>query len=254
MTSVYKREWNEILQRIRSWAAQPYVERTIGKPEVPVFFVRVLHLMLKSLGIARERAELYAVATTLLQMGLDIHEQVPLSEPATREEERRRQLLVLSGDYYSSLFYWLLARKGEWEGIRRLADAVCLINERKMTRHGKEREEGARILADTWEDRKRIAGGLLTALADFFHADHAVAGVWRDLVSDLMLLDWLKREADQGKFAGFGERELSGLKETVARLRMTAAKLTPPEIRQEMEHLIKESFSVFLEGLLVKEG
>jgi len=189
MSSIHSETFVSILQSIEKAAEQPYVTRMIGKPKIPIFFVAVFHLMCQSLRVPEQRAHLYGVATTLLQMGLNAHESVDVIRPDSAAEVRKQQLLVLSGDYLSSLFYQRLARYGEMEGIRRLAEATCVINEQKMALYMEHAQEDRYQKREPWELIKQIESGLLTALADFFHVgdDLDLNRQWKKLLPELLL-------------------------------------------------------------------
>jgi heptaprenyl diphosphate synthase len=191
MTSIHK-EINRSCQQIRELAQEPYLDKIIGKPQVPVFFVQLLHFLLESYGLPRERVHVFTVATTLLKMGLDLHDRVTEEKEVTVKKMRERQLFVLAGDYYSSLFYRFLAANHELEGIDCLAQATSRINEVKMQRHFDEGKE------NDLKYRHLIESKLLTALADFFHVVGDLNQLWRQLLSSLTLLHLLKNHyADQ---------------------------------------------------------
>ncbi|SFJ57894.1 heptaprenyl diphosphate synthase component 1 [Thermoflavimicrobium dichotomicum] len=187
MTSIHT-EIDKSFQRIRELAHEPYLEKVIGKPKIPVFFVQLLHLFMESYGVPKERAHVYCVATTLLKMGLDLHEKVSLDHEEDLQKTRARQLYVLAGDYFSSLYYHLLSRYQEIEGIKCLARATSTINEAKMVRYHTADHEAK------WEKRQVIESGLLTALADFFHVVEDLRNLWHRLLSSLTVLHLLEED------------------------------------------------------------
>lgn len=101
--------------------------------EFPDSRVRLLYFFLKQQHPKDETLlEVCALAVYLLQLGLDTHDLID-PEPIRKEERlmRSRQLKVLAGDYFSSLFYQLLAKTGQIERISLLSAAVCEVNQLK---------------------------------------------------------------------------------------------------------------------------
>jgi heptaprenyl diphosphate synthase len=86
--------------------------------------------------------ELITVATSLVQLGLDTHDLVPVNNLQKEEKDARsRQLKVLAGDYFSSRFYHILAKAGQIEMIKQLSDAICEVNRTKMNLYLKMKQQ-----------------------------------------------------------------------------------------------------------------
>ncbi|ANA82035.1 heptaprenyl diphosphate synthase [Paenibacillus glucanolyticus] len=111
-------------------------------PEFPDARVHLLYIFLKDSGRnISGHEELYALVTSLVQVGLDTHESIDVTEGNQGEAlMRSRQLKVLAGDYFSSRFYQLLALKGEIAVISLLSKAVSDVNVMKMNLYGKMKE------------------------------------------------------------------------------------------------------------------
>lgn len=85
-----------------------------------------------------ENGELYTLVTTLVQLGLDTHENIDVSPEATSGDPMRsRQLKVLAGDYFSSWFYHLLAKREQIEMVGILSTAIADFNVMKANLYGK---------------------------------------------------------------------------------------------------------------------
>jgi hypothetical protein len=151
-------EFHTILSRLEEMVSQPQLERYLGKPPVPVYFVRFLFHLLIEQKIPPKRVETYCLAATCLHMGLMIHEQISLERETELSQVRKRQLTVLAGDFYSSLFYRSLAEAGEIEGIQCLSKCTSEINEQKL-RYSQEYME------------QMVSTKIWKALADFFRID-----------------------------------------------------------------------------------
>lgn len=102
-------------------------------PDFPELRTRLLLAFLNDEQADSSRSELYALVTSLVQIGLDTHDMVPLTNAAKEKPEARsRQLKILAGDYFSSRFYALLAQAGQIETIKVLSQAICEVNRLKM--------------------------------------------------------------------------------------------------------------------------
>lgn len=115
------------------------IQKHTDLPEFPDARVHLLYIFLKDSGknIAGHE-ELYALVTSLVQLGIDTHESIDVTEGNQGEAMMRsRQLKVLAGDYFSSRFYQLLAQKGEIAVISLLSKAVSDVNVMKMRLYGK---------------------------------------------------------------------------------------------------------------------
>ncbi|WP_124727324.1 heptaprenyl diphosphate synthase component 1 [Staphylospora marina] len=224
-------ELRSVLDEVRRASAHPYLDRMVGNPVIPVFFVRVMVRMMQSMGVDRDRLRQYAVASTLLKMGLDVHERIPVqSEPSSGREQ---QLLVLAGDYYSSLFYRMLSAHGEVEGVRCLSQAICQINEWKTIRHLSE-SDGELSQMDRLLLEGKIESGILAALADFFHVGNHSDNPWKDLGLELMMLDLIDRSK-----TGFARE--SGLDrltdERMDRILPLLERVHPDDVRRDLMEL-----------------
>jgi heptaprenyl diphosphate synthase len=103
-------------------------------PAFPDFRVRLLYAFLANEQQVKQHSELYALAASLVQLGLDTHDLIDTDTEQKKEKAMRsRQLKVLAGDYFSSRFYHLLAREGQIDVIKKLSGAVCEVNRLKMS-------------------------------------------------------------------------------------------------------------------------
>lgn len=111
------------------------IEQYTELPSFPDARVHLLYMFLNSGSrISLDHAELYALVTSLIQIGLDTHETIDTEQGSQAENiMRSRQLKVLAGDYYSSIFYQLLSDRGQIEVITLLSRAICDLNMMKMS-------------------------------------------------------------------------------------------------------------------------
>jgi heptaprenyl diphosphate synthase len=179
MTSIHNNHAS-IMSHLHQLTNHPYLLQHHGTPKIPTLFITVLQLMMTSIGESSQRIITYGVSTALLRMGLVVHDQVTLQTEQDEVAFRRKQLSVLTGDYYSSLFYQTLSQHNEIAGMKVLAKTASEICEVTMKHHMAGSFDS--FLQEDWSGRH-----LLTALADFFHAQTQVS--WSSILSYLCHLD-----------------------------------------------------------------
>ncbi|GGA38762.1 hypothetical protein GCM10007416_09670 [Kroppenstedtia guangzhouensis] len=249
--TIFSDELNWIVAEIECQTRHSFMDRHIRRPEVPVSFVRVLHSMLRSLSLSKERIRLYCVTATLLQMGLEIHETVTNNRETGTGKMRARQLAVLAGDYMSSLFYKNLSERGEIDGIHRLSQAISEINEAKMELYGLQDQSQV-----SWSvfirPARRICGGLVTHLSRFF-CDDSSENPWDPLAENLLLMIfWSSPPRPVAELAmRFPEEALRPLfVETLQQVR----EVRPLDVRHDLIDLIRETIPPLWSESPVMEG
>jgi heptaprenyl diphosphate synthase len=234
MTSVQS-ELRRIVEKIAMMAEESYIKKTIGKPSLPLFFVYLLFFMMKAKQILPQRIESYCIATSLLQMGLSTHEQITIAPQLPPEQMQKRQLVVLSGDYYTSLFYQGLAEVGEIEGIHLLSQVIRSINEMKMT-HYTEGKSHMQLDVAALKRIQYIESGLLTALTDFFYVGTSSSVIWKEMGANLLLLDWLRRHAEWA--AGLHDESLIWVEKCGWELRQAIAEFPWSEGKEQLQTMV----------------
>jgi heptaprenyl diphosphate synthase len=117
---------------------KPYTEYDMiqihtNLPELPEYQARLLMAFLSKAGETENNSELFTIAVSLVQLALDTHDLVPVSNQQKEQKSARaRQLKVLAGDYFSSRFYHILSKAGQIEMIQQLSHAICEVNRLKM--------------------------------------------------------------------------------------------------------------------------
>lgn len=179
MTSIHNNQ-TSIMSHLQQLTNHPYLLQHHGTPKIPTLFVTVLQLMMTSNGESSKRIVTYGVSTALLRMGLVVHQQVSLQMEQDEDAFRHKQLSVLTGDYYSSLFYQTLSQHNEIAGMKVLAKTESEICEVTMKHHIAGSFDS--FLQEDWSGRY-----LLTALADFFRVQTQMS--WGSILSYLCHLD-----------------------------------------------------------------
>jgi hypothetical protein len=181
-------EWRKAYRR---YVANRYLEQELGEVEIPFFFVRVMRVMLAAAKLAPKRELSFSIATTILRMVFEAHERVPLQDEIEQAERKNtRQLLVLAGDFYSGLFYRLLADNHELAGLKHFSCTIRSINESRLNLHLFAKQE--RCLSEAvYSDLQSYTSGLLASLADFFHVEKDSSLPWKQVVSSLLLVQFI---------------------------------------------------------------
>lgn len=230
---IYRDHSQVWIDEVQTYIDELYTYQQAQKLEVPIFFIRFLHLLLHILPIPTERACLYGVATTLLKMGLDMHTQ-----------DNHQPMDVLAGDYLSIQFYCLLSEQREVEGIHHVAKTISDINEGNMEHHIWSQQGVAHDVV-ALHRVQRISSALILSVANFFydHEDREVNS-WRQIIPRAFLL----YEADywQYQFTTSGEEFIQ---ETTIKLEEAISQLKSKQLQEELYHLL-----INYQILSVKEG
>ena len=163
-------------------------------PEFPDARVHLLYIFLQNSGRSvSERDELYALVTSLVQVGLDTHESIDTSADNQGETQMRsRQLKVLAGDYFSSRFYYLLAQNGDIEGISLLSKAVSDVNVLKMNLYGKMKNM---VLSAEEYLRHTVQLNMQLFLSFTPMIESSVRETWKTLLREFTQCETVVREA-----------------------------------------------------------
>ncbi|NJP38182.1 heptaprenyl diphosphate synthase component 1 [Alkalicoccus luteus] len=113
-------------------ASYSYVQKFLPDAVMNVMQAELILLLLEDTALLAEEKHAVALAASLVQSAMDTHDHID-SVPVHSEKHRKeRQLTVLSGDYYSSLYYSILAERKLIDYINLFSGAVQKINEYKM--------------------------------------------------------------------------------------------------------------------------
>ena len=91
-------------------AADQYVKYDMiqAHTQVPSYSeprLQLLNAMLNQSKLMKDKSELYALVTALVQLGMDTHDLIDIESGFVNEKQMRsRQLNVLAGDYFSAKF------------------------------------------------------------------------------------------------------------------------------------------------------
>lgn len=146
-----------------------FLWKNIPKPVIDEDKLLILSILVPNDStLPRMERDVYITTTMLVQIALDTHELVKENKnDETNKEKLVNQLHVLAGDYYSGLYYYLLASIKDITFIHKLASAIKAINELKMQLHYEEYES----LTEYIELKTRMNGVLIETVAEYFDND-----------------------------------------------------------------------------------
>lgn len=177
----------DIKEQVEQKVLHPYLLEFIQSPYIDEDKLLLLILIMEQLKIPDSKMKNYCLTTLLIQIALDTHEHIT-NDTISNEEKSEltsRQLTVLAGDYYSGLYYKLLADSEDIIMIKVLAGGIKEVNEHKISVYQKDFEEVDKLITSI----KIIESSLIVKLIDYFQAN-----VWTDLVTNMLLIKRLLEE------------------------------------------------------------
>ncbi|SFA98474.1 MULTISPECIES: heptaprenyl diphosphate synthase component 1 [unclassified Bacillus (in: firmicutes)] len=179
----------EMKEQVEQKVLHPYLLKYIQAPVIDEDKLLLLISVLDKLELSYPKLKNYVITTMLIQIALDTHEYVsngPLTASNGAEDGlKARQLNVLAGDYYSGLYYKLLADMDEIMVIRALAEGIKDVNEQKISVYQKDMEDIEKLIAGM----KIIEGALLIRLTDLLKVSN-----WNDIILNFLLVKRLLSE------------------------------------------------------------
>ncbi len=127
----------ELIEQIKIVLQQklyhPFASSYIEKPVIDEKMLFALVEVLERTDFSKDDKVKYATAVMLIQIALNTHDEVTLSAETDQEIDLlKRQLTILSGDYYSGLYYQTLAELESDTWIQCLSNGIKEINEYKL--------------------------------------------------------------------------------------------------------------------------
>ncbi|WP_050615434.1 heptaprenyl diphosphate synthase component 1 [Bacillus testis] len=255
----YSRDLHEY---IISEAYHPYLRRYLNEPVIEEQKLLLLILILNELNIPEEDRKQYITATLLVQAALDVHNDVTSPDGhAENDALKLRQLTVLAGDYYSGLYYSLLAETENNDLIRLLSEGIMDVNEKKIIFY----EQHYSDLASLLDAVKVIEAALIVKLEECFTVPR-----YRNFIENFLLLERLKKERqafiEKGdapfyqalsgllfseKLASLAEEQIESLKQQAETIMQEVQALCIEELHQQ--ELKGSSVAGFYAGRLAEE-
>jgi heptaprenyl diphosphate synthase len=127
-------ELHTLRKKIENRMQQAYLDENLDIPYLDDYKLLLLQTLFGQANLPDKQQTDYIVTIMLIQMALDTHDLVIRTTKAdeTADERVDRQLTVLAGNYYSALYYKILAELEDIDMVAQLATAIKEINEQKM--------------------------------------------------------------------------------------------------------------------------
>lgn len=187
LINYFNEEIKQIKERFNNRVKHPYIMKFLEAPVLDEDRLFLLYTMLEEKKVEKDSLGDYVITTLLVQAALDTHETVSTEGVSSDETKKERQLTVLAGDYYSSLYYFLLAKVNDITMIRLLANSIQEINESKMSFYKKEHNNVNQSILDI----KTIESSLIQKIAEHFKLP-----VWKAVTSEFFFFKRLVIERE----------------------------------------------------------
>jgi heptaprenyl diphosphate synthase len=132
-----RQKFIDIKKQVENKVFHPYLLKHIETPVIDEDKLLILVSIMDRLELSYSEIQNYAKSTMLIQIALDTHEHISNAIV----DEKNRQLTVLAGDYYSGLYYKLLAESEDVIMIKELSKGIKEVNEHKISVYQKEADE-----------------------------------------------------------------------------------------------------------------
>ncbi|OMF35164.1 heptaprenyl diphosphate synthase [Paenibacillus sp. FSL H8-0548] len=171
-------------------------------PDLANARLRLLYAFLSQQPSLKGVSELYTLAVSLVQLGMDTHDLIDTNDEQLNEPEMRsRQIRILAGDYFSATFYQLLAQAGQIEMISKISSAVSEVNRLKVTLYVRMRQ--LKMTADEYLIMMReLRSTMFLIFSDVLEGEHS--RIWPELLSGIssceVMLDEIARSKSSAAF------------------------------------------------------
>ncbi|MBO9128246.1 heptaprenyl diphosphate synthase component 1 [Bacillus sp. 165] len=182
----------------------PFLMQYIEYPVIDEDKLQLLYFLLKHAKLNNEQIQHYVVTIMLVQIALDTHEKVSVNLNTEQgQSHKRRQLTVLAGDYYSGLYYYMLAQQHDIALIRALAEGIKEINEHKISIYQKDGNSIDEVINSV----ETVESALIQKTCEHFNVQE-----WKRFAAVILCLKRIKKEYQDYKqqkkamiFEAFGQ-------------------------------------------------
>ncbi|MGG3469652.1 heptaprenyl diphosphate synthase component 1 [Neobacillus pocheonensis] len=176
-----RQKFTAILEKVEKSVFDAFLLQYINMPVIDEDKLLILISIMDRLDLPYNELENFTLSTMLIQIALDTHEHITNDV----ESERGRQLTVLAGDYFSGLYYKLLADSEDIMMIKSLSNGIKEVNEHKISVYHHESEGIEKLMASI----KIIESALLAKLSEYFKVDF-----WNEFIENLFFFKRLLHE------------------------------------------------------------
>jgi len=179
-----RQKFTNIREQVEQRVCDTYLLKYIEIPIIDEDKLLILVSIMERLELSFSDMKNYALSTMLIQIALDTHERISNASV----DEKNRQLTVLAGDYFSGLYYKLLAESEDILMIKALSKGIKDVNENKISVYHHELVSVEELMTSI----KRIESSLLARLSEYFKID-----LWNEFLENLLLFKRLLNEKSQ---------------------------------------------------------
>ncbi|MFP5107912.1 heptaprenyl diphosphate synthase component 1 [Neobacillus sp. C211] len=179
-----RQKFTNIREQVEKRVCDTYLLNYIEIPIIDEDKLLLLISIMDRLELSYSDMQNYALSTMLIQIALDTHEHITDASV----EEKNRQLTVLAGDYFSGLYYKLLADSEDIMMIKALSRGIKEVNENKISVYQIEILDIEELMTSIG----LIESSLLAHLSEYFKVD-----LWNDFLKNLLLFKRLLHEKRQ---------------------------------------------------------
>ena len=176
-----RQKYADIRVQVEKKVFDSYLLKYIETPLIDEDKLLILISLMDRLELSFNEMQNFALSTMLIQIALDTHEHISHSS----DDEKSRQLTVLAGDYFSGLYYKLLAESEDVAMIRALSYGVKEVNEHKISVYQNESNEIEKLMRDIMI----IESSLIVKVAEYFKVDP-----WNEFISNFLFFKCLLKE------------------------------------------------------------
>jgi heptaprenyl diphosphate synthase len=176
-----RQKFTDIKEQVEKKVLHPYLLKYIETPVIDEDKLLLLVSIMERLELSYKEIQNFAMSTMLIQIALDTHEHIT-NIPG---DEKNRQLTVLAGDYYSGLYYKLLAESEDTKMINELSKGIKEVNEHKVAVYQNECDGIENLMTSM----KRIESSLLEKFSEVFKVD-----LWNEFIANLLFVKRLLQE------------------------------------------------------------
>jgi len=179
-----RQKFIQIKGQVEKRVFDSYLLEYIETPKIDEEKLLILVSLMDPLELSYNQIQTYTLSTMLIQIALDTHDNIS----SAVIDEKKRQLTVLAGDYFSGLYYKLLAEAEDINMIKTLSAGVKEVNENKILVYKCDLDGIESLMTSI----RRIESSLLTKVVEYVKADF-----WREFLGDLLLFKRLLNERNQ---------------------------------------------------------
>ncbi|HJV16697.1 MAG TPA: heptaprenyl diphosphate synthase component 1, partial [Bacillales bacterium] len=164
-----RKQLAEMKELVEQKVYHSYLLNFIQTPYIDEDKLFILISILNKIEMSSMKAQNYCLTTMLIQIALDTHENVPNETISDAEEEsqKNKQLTVLAGDYFSGLYYKLLAETDDIQMINALSKGIKEVNEHKISVFQQEFDGIEKLMSSI----KVIESSLIIKFIEYFKVD-----------------------------------------------------------------------------------